>query len=65
MGSGTIIDADGTILTCAHLVVGSHGVRGLSKGKVSIFLGLKILLFAILRQELELCASLFLRIVCI
>ncbi|XP_021899029.1 putative protease Do-like 14 [Carica papaya] len=38
MGSGTIIDADGTILTCAHLVVGSHGVRGLSKGKVDVTL---------------------------
>lgn len=35
MGSGTIIDADGTILTCAHVVVDYQGRRVTSKGKVS------------------------------
>lgn len=35
IGSGTIIDADGTILTCAHVVVDFQGLRSLSKGKVS------------------------------
>lgn len=34
IGSGTIIDEDGTILTCAHAVVDFHGLRASSKGKV-------------------------------
>uniref|UniRef100_A0A7N0U6H8 Uncharacterized protein n=1 Tax=Kalanchoe fedtschenkoi TaxID=63787 RepID=A0A7N0U6H8_KALFE len=34
-GSGTIIDPDGTILTCAHLLVDAHGRRNTSSGKVS------------------------------
>ncbi|XP_024026917.1 putative protease Do-like 14 [Morus notabilis] len=38
IGSGTIIDKDGTILTCAHAVVDFHGVRAASKGKVDITL---------------------------
>nr|GMD40519.1 putative protease Do-like 14 [Ipomoea batatas]GMD46879.1 putative protease Do-like 14 [Ipomoea batatas] len=33
IGSGTIIDADGTILTCAHLVVDFQGLSPASKGK--------------------------------
>jgi hypothetical protein len=37
IGSGTIIDEDGTILTCAHVVVDFQGMRGSSKGKVSGF----------------------------
>lgn len=37
IGSGTIIDTDGTILTCAHVVVDFQDMRGSSKGKVSIF----------------------------
>ncbi|XP_024026776.1 putative protease Do-like 14 [Morus notabilis] len=36
IGSGTIIDKDGTILTCAHAVVDFHGVRAASKGKVQL-----------------------------
>lgn len=35
MGSGTIIDKDGTILTCAHVVTDFHGPRAASKGKAS------------------------------
>lgn len=35
IGSGTIIDKDGTILTCAHAVVDFQGRRISSKGKVS------------------------------
>ena len=35
IGSGTIIDPDGTILTCAHVVVDFQGVRASSKGNVS------------------------------
>lgn len=35
IGCGTIIDADGTILTCAHLVCYFQGLRYFSKGKVS------------------------------
>ncbi|KAK1583445.1 hypothetical protein Q3G72_023859 [Acer saccharum] len=35
-GSGTIIDADGTILTCAHFVVDYRGKRPMSKGKVDV-----------------------------
>ena len=35
IGSGTIIDPDGTILTCAHVVVDFQGMRASSKGKVS------------------------------
>lgn len=38
MGSGTIIDKDGTILTCAHVVVDFQGMRGPSKGKVDVTL---------------------------
>ncbi|CAI0551209.1 unnamed protein product [Linum tenue] len=34
IGSGTIIDANGTILTCAHVVVDYRGMRPLSKGKL-------------------------------
>lgn len=37
MGSGTIIDEDGTILTCAHVVV-DHQLTSSSKGKVCFFL---------------------------
>ncbi|KAJ9180250.1 hypothetical protein P3X46_008519 [Hevea brasiliensis] len=38
IGSGTIIDSDGTILTCAHVVVDFQGMRGSSKGKVDVTL---------------------------
>ncbi|XWS57512.1 hypothetical protein CRYUN_Cryun09bG0180600 [Craigia yunnanensis] len=38
VGSGTIIDADGTILTCAHVVVDYQGRRVTSKGKVDVTL---------------------------
>ncbi|RRT40787.1 hypothetical protein B296_00056190 [Ensete ventricosum] len=34
IGSGTIIDPDGTILTCAHCVANFHSMRRVSKGKV-------------------------------
>ena len=34
IGSGTIIDEDGTILTCAHAVVNFQGRSISSKGKV-------------------------------
>jgi HtrA serine peptidase 2 len=36
IGSGTIINKDGTILTCAHVVVDFHGTKGSSKGKVCV-----------------------------
>lgn len=35
IGSGTIIDGDGTILTCAHVVVDFQGFTSSSKGKVT------------------------------
>lgn len=38
MGSGTIINPDGTILTCAHVVVDFQGMRTSSKGKVEVTL---------------------------
>ncbi|XP_048499527.1 putative protease Do-like 14 isoform X2 [Beta vulgaris subsp. vulgaris] len=38
IGSGTIIDSDGTILTCAHVVVDFQGMRASSKGKVEVTL---------------------------
>ncbi|KAL5566042.1 hypothetical protein UlMin_029206 [Ulmus minor] len=38
IGSGTIIDEDGTILTCAHAVVDFHGPRPTTKGKVHVTL---------------------------
>ncbi|XP_022742191.1 putative protease Do-like 14 [Durio zibethinus] len=38
VGSGTIIDTDGTILTCAHVVVDYHSRRVTSKGKVDVTL---------------------------
>ncbi|XP_059438956.1 putative protease Do-like 14 [Corylus avellana] len=38
IGSGTIIDEDGTILTCAHVVVGFQDMRGSYKGKVDVTL---------------------------
>ncbi|XP_059648493.1 putative protease Do-like 14 isoform X2 [Cornus florida] len=38
IGSGTIIDADGTILTCAHVVVDFQGLSSSSKGKVDVTL---------------------------
>ncbi|XP_027349061.1 putative protease Do-like 14 [Abrus precatorius] len=37
IGSGTIINKDGTILTCAHVVF-DHGTRSLTKGKVEVTL---------------------------
>lgn len=37
IGSGTIIDKDGTILTCAHVVVDFQGMRSSSKGKVCVY----------------------------
>lgn len=45
MGSGTIIDKDGTILTCAHVVTDFHGPRAASKGKASIFISSFIFLY--------------------
>nr|DAD45954.1 TPA_asm: hypothetical protein HUJ06_004184 [Nelumbo nucifera] len=36
IGSGTIIDPDGTILTCAHVVVDFQSMRTVSKGKVGV-----------------------------
>ncbi|QCD77761.1 putative protease Do-like 14 [Vigna unguiculata] len=38
IGSGTIINKDGTILTCAHLVVDFMGTRGSTKGKIEVTL---------------------------
>ncbi|XP_058094410.1 putative protease Do-like 14 isoform X2 [Magnolia sinica] len=38
IGSGTIIDPDGTILTCAHVVVDFQSRRTISKGKVDVTL---------------------------
>ncbi|PKA55950.1 Putative protease Do-like 14 [Apostasia shenzhenica] len=38
MGSGTIIDSDGTILTSAHVIVDFEGMRSVSKGKVDVTL---------------------------
>ncbi|CAI9303365.1 unnamed protein product [Lactuca saligna] len=38
IGSGTIIDDDGTILTCAHVVVDFQGFTSSSKGKVDVTL---------------------------
>ncbi|KAK7258893.1 hypothetical protein RIF29_24482 [Crotalaria pallida] len=38
IGSGTIINKDGTILTCAHVVVDFQGTRSSSKGKVEVTL---------------------------
>ncbi|GFP87729.1 putative protease Do-like 14, partial [Phtheirospermum japonicum] len=38
IGSGTIINEDGTILTCAHVVVDFQGLRSSSKGKVEVTL---------------------------
>ncbi|XP_057721644.1 putative protease Do-like 14 isoform X1 [Arachis stenosperma] len=38
IGSGTIIDKDGTILTCAHVVVYFQGTSSLSKGKIEVTL---------------------------
>ncbi|XP_010273536.1 PREDICTED: putative protease Do-like 14 [Nelumbo nucifera] len=38
IGSGTIIDPDGTILTCAHVVVDFQSMRTVSKGKVDVTL---------------------------
>lgn len=38
IGSGTIIDADGTILTCAHVVADFQGMRLSSKGKIDVTL---------------------------
>lgn len=43
IGSGTIIDQDGTILTCAHVVVDFQGMRGSVKGMVSVFGALYVL----------------------
>eukprot|EP00258_Populus_trichocarpa_P010874 XP_002318995.3 putative protease Do-like 14 isoform X2 [Populus trichocarpa] len=38
IGSGTIIDSNGTILTCAHVVVDFQDMRDSSKGKVDVTL---------------------------
>lgn len=34
IGSGTLIDSDGTILTCTHVVVDFQSTKKVSKGKV-------------------------------
>lgn len=55
IGSGTIIDKDGTILTCAHAVVDFHGARVVSNGKVG-FLGLPMCSHCCLYERLfEFC----------
>lgn len=36
IGSGTIIDPDGTILTCAHCIADFASRKTISKGKVSM-----------------------------
>ncbi|KAF0895256.1 hypothetical protein E2562_008586 [Oryza meyeriana var. granulata] len=38
IGSGTIIDPDGTILTCAHVVVDFQSTKPILRGKVSVTL---------------------------
>lgn len=38
IGSGTIIDPDGTILTCAHVVVDFQSTKAVLRGKVSVTL---------------------------
>ncbi|KAJ1417124.1 Peptidase S1C [Sesbania bispinosa] len=38
IGSGTIINKDGTILTCAHVVVDFQGTRSSTKGKIEVTL---------------------------
>ncbi|WCJ43117.1 Trypsin family protein with PDZ domain [Euphorbia peplus] len=38
VGSGAIIDPDGTILTCAHVVADLRGRKAISKGKVEVTL---------------------------
>ncbi|XXG89535.1 hypothetical protein AAC387_Pa12g1513 [Persea americana] len=38
IGSGTIIDPDGTILTCAHVVVDFQSTKTVPKGKVDVTL---------------------------
>ncbi|KFK26489.1 hypothetical protein AALP_AA8G255800 [Arabis alpina] len=38
IGSGTIIDPDGTILTCAHVVLGFQSIHQSSKGRVDVTL---------------------------
>ncbi|CAN1219886.1 Putative protease Do-like 14 [Linum perenne] len=38
IGSGTIIDANGTILTCAHVVVDYRGMKASAKRKVDVTL---------------------------
>ena len=38
IGSGTIINPDGTILTCAHVVVDFQSSRVVSRGKVDVTL---------------------------
>ena len=43
VGSGTIIDQDGTILTCTHVVNDIKGIWGAVKGKVSVFGALYVL----------------------
>lgn len=42
IGSGTIINKDGTILTCAHVVVDFQGTRSLPKGKVCVHIFLNL-----------------------
>lgn len=36
IGSGTIIDPDGTILTCAHVVVDFQSTKPVVRGKVIV-----------------------------
>uniref|UniRef100_A0ACD5ZXW1 Uncharacterized protein n=1 Tax=Avena sativa TaxID=4498 RepID=A0ACD5ZXW1_AVESA len=38
VGSGTIIDPDGTILTCAHLVADTESTKAILSGKVNVTL---------------------------
>lgn len=50
IGSGTIIDKDGTVLTCAHAVVDFQGLRASPKGKVCGFLVRGFLLSALISE---------------
>lgn len=57
IGSGTIIDPDGTILTCAHCVADIANMKRVSKGKVSVLTYNSVRTYSLIHFDEEICRN--------